>query len=83
MITFKSLRWKNFLSTGENWSEVDLTAAKQTLVVGHNGAGKSTMLDALSFALFGRAHRNISKTASTTVPFLLILLTSCVFDMFR
>jgi len=61
MITFKSLRWKNFLSTGENWSEVDLTAAKQTLVVGHNGAGKSTMLDALSFALFGRAHRNISK----------------------
>ena len=62
MITFKSLRWKNFLSTGENWSEVDLTAAKQTLVVGHNGAGKSTMLDALSFALFGRAHRNISKT---------------------
>ena len=62
MITFKSLRWKNFLSTGESWSEVDLTAAKQTLVVGHNGAGKSTMLDALSFALFGRAHRNISKT---------------------
>ena len=62
MITFKSLRWKNFLSTGENWSEVDLTTAKQTLVVGHNGAGKSTMLDALSFALFGRAHRNISKT---------------------
>ena len=62
MITFKSLRWKNFLSTGENWSEVELTAAKQTLVVGHNGAGKSTMLDALSFALFGRAHRNISKT---------------------
>ena len=61
MITFKNLRWKNFLSTGDNWSEVNLTKAKTTLVVGHNGAGKSTMLDALSFALFGKAHRNISK----------------------
>ena len=61
MITFKSLRWKNFLSTGNQWSEVDLTKHKTTLVVGHNGAGKSTMLDALSFALFGKAHRNISK----------------------
>ena len=61
MITFKSLRWKNFLSTGNQWSEVDLTNHKTTLVVGHNGAGKSTMLDALSFALFGKAHRNISK----------------------
>ena len=61
MITFKSLRWKNFLSTGNQWSEIDLTKHKTTLVVGHNGAGKSTMLDALSFALFGKAHRNISK----------------------
>ena len=61
MITFKSLRWKNFLSTGNSWSEVDLVKHKTTLVVGHNGAGKSTMLDALSFALFGKAHRNISK----------------------
>ena len=61
MITFKSLRWKNFLSTGNQWLEVDLTKHSTTLVVGHNGAGKSTMLDALSFALFGRAHRNISK----------------------
>ena len=61
MITFKSLRWKNFLSTGNQWSEVDLTKHKTTLVVGHNGAGKSTLLDALSFALFGKAHRNISK----------------------
>lgn len=61
MITFKSLKWKNFLSTGNNFSEIDFTAHKSTLVVGHNGAGKSTMLDALSFALFGKAHRNISK----------------------
>lgn len=61
MITFKSLKWKNFLSTGNNWSEVDITSHKSTLVVGQNGAGKSTILDALSFALFGKAHRNISK----------------------
>jgi len=61
MIIFKTLRWKNFLSTGNNFSEVDFTKDKTTLVVGHNGAGKSTMLDALSFALFGKAHRNISK----------------------
>lgn len=61
MIIFKNLRWKNFLSTGNNWSEVDFQKAKTTLVVGQNGAGKSTMLDALSFALFGKAHRNISK----------------------
>ena len=61
MITFKTLRWKNFLSTGNNWSEIDFLKAKTTLVVGQNGAGKSTMLDALSFALFGKAHRNISK----------------------
>ena len=61
MITFKTLRWKNFLSTGNNWSEIDFLNSKTTLVVGHNGAGKSTMLDALSFSLFGKAHRNISK----------------------
>ena len=61
MITFKTLRWKNFLSTGNFWTTVDFRSYKTTLVVGHNGAGKSTMLDALSFALFGKAHRNISK----------------------
>ena len=61
MITFKKLRWRNFLSTGNAWSNVNFTDHKTTLVVGHNGAGKSTMLDALAFALFGKAHRNISK----------------------
>ena len=61
MITFTSLRWKNFLSTGNNWSTVDFTKYNTTLIVGQNGAGKSTVLDALSFALFGKAHRNISK----------------------
>ena len=59
MILFKTLRWKNFLSTGNNWSELDFLNDKTTLVVGHNGAGKSTMLDALAYALFGKAHRNI------------------------
>jgi len=61
MIIFKSLRWRNFLSTGNNWTEVDFLTHKTHLVVGHNGAGKSTMLDALAFALFGKPHRNINK----------------------
>src|SRR6056300_6533 len=62
MIVFKTLRWKNFLSTGNNWTEVQLNKSKSTLVVGQNGAGKSRMLDALSFALFGKPHRNINKS---------------------
>ena len=61
MIVFKTLKYRNFLSTGDKWTEIDFLSHKTTLVVGHNGAGKSTMLDALSFALFGKAHRNISK----------------------
>lgn len=61
MIKFTSVRYKNFLSTGNNWTEIDLTSSKHTLVVGQNGSGKSTMLDAISFALFGKAHRNINK----------------------
>ena len=61
MINFKTLRWRNFLSTGNNWTEIDLNKSKSTLIVGHNGAGKSTMLDALSFALFGKPHRSINK----------------------
>ena len=61
MILFETLRWKNFLSTGNSFTEVNFREHKTNLVVGHNGAGKSTMLDALSFALFGKSHRNISK----------------------
>ena len=62
MIKFTHLRYKNFLSTGNNFTEIDLTRHKHTLIVGQNGSGKSTMLDALSFGLFGKAHRNINKT---------------------
>lgn len=61
MIRFRSLRWKNFLSTGDSFTEINLSSVPSTLVIGQNGAGKSTMLDALSFALFGKAHRNINK----------------------
>ena len=61
MITFKKLTWKNFLSTGNNETTVYLNKDSATLVVGSNGAGKSTMLDALSFALFGKPHRSINK----------------------
>ena len=62
MIIFKTLRYKNFLSSGNNFTEIQLNENRTTLVVGQNGAGKSTMLDALSFGLFGKAHRNINKT---------------------
>ena len=62
MITFKSIKYKNFLSSGNSFTEINLNKNKSTLVVGQNGAGKSTMLDALSFALFGKPHRKIMKS---------------------
>ena len=61
MIVFEKIRWKNFLSTGNDFTEVQLDKSPTTLIVGQNGAGKSTLLDALSFALFGKPHRNINK----------------------
>ena len=61
MIYFNNVKWKNFLSTGNEWTEVQLDRSPTTLIVGQNGAGKSTLLDALSFALFGKPHRNINK----------------------
>ena len=61
MIVFKKIRWRNFLSTGNQYTEIDLTEAKTNLIVGTNGAGKSTILDALTFALFNKPFRKISK----------------------
>lgn len=61
MIKFSVIRYKNFLSSGNNWTEVPLDKSRHTLVVGSNGSGKSTILDAISFALFGKAHRAINK----------------------
>ena len=61
MIIFKKVKYKNFLSTGQQFIEIDLDKSPATLVVGENGAGKSTMLDALCFGLFQRAFRNIKK----------------------
>lgn len=62
MIVFEKLRWRNFLSTGNNFTELDLIDTSSTLVVGPNGAGKSTMLDALCFGLFNRPFRKVSKS---------------------
>lgn len=61
MIYFKKLRWKNFLSTGNVFTEIELNKHNTTLIVGENGAGKSTILDALTFALFGKPFRKINK----------------------
>jgi len=61
MITFKFVRWKNFLSTGNAFIEIKLNENANTLIIGENGAGKSTILDALTFGLFGKAFRKINK----------------------
>ena len=61
MIHFKTVRWKNFLSTGNDTIEVKLDKSPSTLIVGQNGAGKSTLLDALSYGLFNKPHRDIKK----------------------
>jgi len=61
MILFEKIRWKNFLSTGNQFTEINLTKSETTLIVGTNGAGKSTVLDALTFTLFNKPFRKISK----------------------
>ena len=61
MILFQKVRWKNILSTGNVFTEIDLTRSTNTLIIGHNGAGKSTILDALCFGLFGKPFRKVNK----------------------
>ena len=61
MILFENIKWKNFLSTGNQYSEINLQGSQTTLIVGANGSGKSTVLDALTFSLFGKPFRKINK----------------------
>ena len=61
MIIFTKLKYKNFLSSGNKFTTIELNRSSSTLIVGGNGSGKSTILDAMSFALFGKPHRNINK----------------------
>jgi len=61
MIVFEKIKWKNFLSTGDQWSEIEFTESSSTLIIGQNGAGKSTVLDALCFALFNKPFRKVKR----------------------
>ena len=61
MIVFEKIRWKNFLSTGNHFTEIDFLESTGNLILGCNGAGKSTMLDALCFTLFNKPFRKINK----------------------
>ena len=78
-ILFKTIRWQNMLSTGNQFTEVALDRSKSTLVVGENGAGKSTILDALSFALYGKPFRNINKPQLVNSMTQKNMVTECEF----
>ena len=62
MIVFERIRWKNFLSTGNQFTEINFLETPSTLIIGNNGAGKSTMLDALCFGLFNKPFRKVTKS---------------------
>ena len=61
MLFFRKLRWKNLLSTGNTFTEIELDNSPTTLIIGQNGSGKSTFLDALSYVLFGKPFRKINR----------------------
>ena len=61
MIVFENLKYKNFISTGNNGVEIDFIKSPNTLIIGDNGAGKSTVLDALTFVLFGKPFRTVNR----------------------
>ena len=77
MIEFKTIKWKNFLSTGNNFTEINLNTHNKTLIVGENGAGKSTILDALCFSLFNKPFRKINKPQLVNT----INLADCVVEV--
>ena len=60
MVIFNKIRWKNFLSTGNSFIEIQLDKSRTTLIVGENGSGKTTLLDAITFVLFAKPYRNIN-----------------------
>ena len=60
MIVFKSIKWKNFISYGNHWTEIDLNQTKSSLIIGENGSGKSTVLDALTFSLYNKPFRKVT-----------------------
>ena len=68
MICFKKIKWRNLLSTGNQWTEIDLNKKSNTVIIGTNGAGKSTMLDALTFVLFNNDIVSSDSSASNSSP---------------
>ena len=81
MIVFKKVRYRNFISTGNYYTEIDFQKSSNTLIVGSNGAGKSTMLDALCFTLFGKAFRSINKPQLINAINQKDCVTECEFDI--